>query len=135
MEGRVLRCVEGVICASTTSHCSLYFDGFMIHRNVQPDCTTADFLHQLEECLMDTVGIWIPFAVKEHFSFTQLLRAQDGRKDRVLPVEHQVDHGASVSTSPCAFVLGFKTGRWGECIPRGRHGSKGRRLSDGAPMG
>ena len=97
LEGRVLRCIEGVICASTTCHCSLHFDGFMIHRIAQPDCTTADFLHQLEQCLMDTVGFRIPFTVKGHVSFTQLLRAQDGRKGRVLAVDTQGEHGASGS--------------------------------------
>ena len=61
---------------------------------------------------MDTVGFQIPFAAEEHFSFTQLLRARDGRDDRVLPVEHHGEHGASVSTSPCALALGFTTGRW-----------------------
>ena len=65
----------------------------MIHRNVQPDCTTADFLHQMEQCLIETVGFGILFAVKEHFSFTQLLGAQDGREDRVRLVEHQGEHG------------------------------------------
>ena len=61
---------------------------------------------------MGTIGFRIPFAVTEHFSFTQLLRARDGRDDRVLPVEHQGEHGASISTSPCALALGFTTGRW-----------------------
>ena len=32
--------------------------------------------------------------------------------DRVLPVEHQGEHGASVSTSPCALALEFTTERW-----------------------
>ena len=104
LEDRFLRRIEGVICASTTSLCSLHFDGFMIHKNVQ------DFLHQLAQWLMDTVGFQIPFAAKEHFSFTQALRAQDGREDRALPVEHQGEHGASVSTSPRVFALGFTTG-------------------------
>ena len=39
---------EGIILASTTSHCSLHFDGFMVHRNVQSECTTTDFVHQLD---------------------------------------------------------------------------------------
>ena len=57
---------------------------------------------------METVGFRIPFAVKEHFSFTQLLRAQDGREDRVLPIEHQGEDGASESTSPCALLWGSR---------------------------
>ena len=78
LEDRVLRCVEGIILASTTSHCSLHFDGSMVHRNVQPECTTTDFVHQLEQRLEEATGFRIPFAVKEHHSFTQLLRARAG---------------------------------------------------------
>ena len=64
LEDRVLRCVEGIILASTTSHCSLHFHGFMVHRNVQPECTTTDFVHQLEQRLEEATGFRIPFCCK-----------------------------------------------------------------------
>ena len=41
-----MHCVENVVCASTTSHVSLHFDGF----------EAADFLNQLEQRLMGTTG-------------------------------------------------------------------------------
>ena len=88
LEDRVLRCVEDVVFASTSNHLSLHFDGFMVHRDNQLECTTADFLNLLDQRLMETTGFIIPFVVKEHFSFTQLLRARAGQGDRVLPVEY-----------------------------------------------
>ena len=105
-----------MILASTTSHCSLNFDGFMVHRNVQPECTTTDFVHQLEQRLEETTGFRIPFAVKEHHSFTQLLRARAGEHEYVLLVEHQGNNGGSISMSACALAFGFTTGRWMSAI-------------------
>ena len=95
LEDRVLRCVEVVVFASTSSHLSFHFDGFMVHRDNQLECTTADFLNLLDQRLMETTGFIVPFVVKEHFSFTQLLHARVGQDDRVLPVEHQGEHGVN----------------------------------------
>ena len=112
LEDRVLRCVEDVVFASTSSHLSLHFDGFMVHRDNQLECTTAEFLNLLDQRLMETTGFIIPFVVKEHFSFTQLLRARAGQDDRVLPVEHQGEHGVNMLISPCTLAAGFATSMW-----------------------
>ena len=85
---------------------SLHFDGFMVDRNLQPDCSTPDFLHRLAHRLLDDTGFTIPFVMKEHTTFMQLLRARAPRADRVLPAEH----AACLLTYPCAMAFGSVTG-------------------------
>ena len=82
---------------------------------------------------METTGFIVPFVVKEHFSFTQLLRARAGRDDRVLHVEHQGEHGVNMLISPCTLALGFATGMWTNAS-RGVRSVQGRRLSHDAAM-
>ena len=133
-EDRVLRCVEDVVFASNTSHLSLHIDGFIVHRDNQLECTKADFLNLSDQRLMETTGFIVPFVVKEHFSFTQLLRARAGQDDHVLPVEHQGEHGVNMLISPCTLASGFATGMWDECIPCCVRSVRGRRLSHDAAM-
>ena len=73
IEDRVLLCVEEVARASTSSHLSCHFDGFMVHRDVPPVTSSQQFLDDLARHLRTTTSFTIPFDLKKHFSFTQLL--------------------------------------------------------------
>ena len=75
-----MRCFEDVVCASTTSHSSLHFDGFMVQWNVLPECTAADFLKLLEQRFMDTSVFTIPFAVKTFFLHAAAARSRWPRR-------------------------------------------------------
>ena len=73
IEDRELLCVEEVARASTSSHLSCHFDGFMVHKDIPPVTSSKQFLHGLATHLRITTGLTIPFDLKEQFSFTQLL--------------------------------------------------------------
>ena len=106
LEDWVLCCIQ--VRASTTSHVSLHFDGFMVDRNLQPDCSTPDFLDRLAHRLLDVTGFTIPFVVKEHRTFMQMLRSRAPRADRVLLAEHN----ACLLTYPYTKAFGSATGLW-----------------------
>ena len=134
LEDRVLRCIEDKILASTTSHCSLHFDGFMVHRNVTPVCSLDEFRCHLEQTLENASGFRILFALKEHHSFAQLLRARAGGDERVLPDDQQSDTGTCLTASACALCRWFHYRQMDERNPRSDFGCRGRRLSNRAPM-
>ena len=107
----MLLCVEEVARASSSSHLSCHFAGFMVHRDVPPVTSSRQFLDYLAN-LWITIGFAIPFDLKEHFSFTQLLvRAAQQTHQLVLPAA-QDDLGERVVLGPCATTLGFTTGLW-----------------------
>ena len=47
IEDRVLLCVEEVAWTSTSTHLSLHFEGFMVHRDVPPVTSTRKFIRNL----------------------------------------------------------------------------------------
>ena len=81
----MLLCVEEVAQASTSSHLSSHFDGFMVHRDVPPMTSSQQFLDDLATHLRTTTGFTIPFELKEHFSFTQLLVRIAQQTHRLVP--------------------------------------------------
>ena len=87
--------------ASTSSQLLLHFTALVVRRNLQPECCPADSLHRLAQRLFDVARFTITFAVKEHTSFTLLLRARNAEDDRVHPAEYQGrGDGANLSGSP-----------------------------------
>ena len=58
-----------------------------------------------------TLGFTIPFNLKEHFSFTQLLARTAQQTHRLAPPAAQDDLGEDF-LGPCATALGFTTGLW-----------------------
>ena len=112
IEDRVLLCVEEVARASTSSHLSCHFDGFMVHRDVPPVTSSQQFLDDLAMHLRITTGFTIPFDLNEHFSFTQLLVRTAQQTHRLVPPAAQDDLGEGVVLGPCATALGFTTGLW-----------------------
>ena len=73
---------------------SFHLDGFMVHRDVPQVTSSQQFVDDLATHLHITTGFTIPFDLKEHFSFTQLLLRM----------------GEGVVLGPCATALGFTTG-------------------------
>ena len=84
-EDRVLLCVEEVARASTSSHLSWHFDGFMVHRDVPPVTSSQQFLDDLARHLRITKGFTISVDLKKHFSFRQLLVRTAQQTHRVVP--------------------------------------------------
>ena len=59
----VLLCVEEVARASTSSHLSCHFDGFMVHRDVPPVTSSQQFIDDLAPA--DHHGVHHPFRLEE----------------------------------------------------------------------
>ena len=76
--------------ASTSSQLLLHFTALVVRRNLQPECCPADSLHRLAQRLFDVARFTITFAVKEHTSFTLLLRARNAEDDREYQGEEMV---------------------------------------------
>ena len=78
--------------------------------------SAGDFLttvpRDLATHLRITTGFTIPFDLKEHFSFTQLLVRTAQQTHRLVPPAAQDDLGEGVVLGPCATGLGFTTGLW-----------------------
>ena len=85
IEDRELLCVEEVARASTSSHLSCHFDGFMVHRDVPPVTSSQQFLDDLATHLRITTGFRISFDLKKHVSFTQLLVRTAQQTRRLAP--------------------------------------------------
>ena len=88
--------MEEVARASTSSHLSCHLDGFMVHRNVPPVTSSQQFLDDLATHLRITTGFTIPFDLKEHFSFTQLLVRTAEQTHQLVPSPEQDDLGEGV---------------------------------------
>ena len=78
------------------------------HRDVPPVTSSQKFLNDLATHL----HITIPFDLKEHFSFTQLLVRTAQQTHQSVPPAAQDDLGEGVVLGPCATALGFTTGLW-----------------------
>ena len=110
--------MEEVARASTSSHLSCHLDGFVVHRDVPPVTSSQQFLDDLATHLRITTVFTVPFDLKEHFSFTQLLvRAAQQTHRLVLPVARH-DLGEGVVLGPCATALGLAAAR-AERVVRG----------------
>ena len=107
IEDTALLSVEEVARASTSSHLSCHFDGFMVHRDVPLVTSSQQFLDDLATHLRITTGFTIPFDLKKHFSFTQLLVRTAQHTYRLVPPAAQDDLGKGAATA-----LGFTTGLW-----------------------
>ena len=88
----------------------------MVHKNVMPVCSPDEFRCHLAQSLEEASGFRIPFALKEHHSFAQLLPARAGGHECVLPDEQQRDTGTCLTASACALAFGFLTDRWTSAI-------------------
>ena len=120
IEVRVLLCVEEVVGASTSSHLSCHFDGFVVHRDVPSVTSSQQFLDNLARHLRITTLFTIPFDMKEHFSFTQLLVRAAQETHRLVPRAAQDDLGEEVVLGLSVTALGFTTGLWlAAAVPRG----------------
>ena len=108
----MLLCAEEVARATTSSHLSCHFDGSMVHRDVPPVTSSQQFLDDLAAHLRITTGFTIPFNLKEHFSFTELLVRTAQQTQRLVPSAAQDALGEGVILGPCATALGFTTGLW-----------------------
>ena len=84
----------------------------MVHKDVPPVTSSQQFLDDLATHLRITTGFTIPFDLKEHFSFTQLLVRTAQQTHRLVPPAAQDDLGEGVVLGPCATALGFTTGLW-----------------------
>ena len=93
IDDRVLLCVEEVARASTSSHFSCHFDGFMVLRDVPPVTSSQQFLHNLATHLWITTGSPSLSILKEHFSFTQLLVRTAQQTHRLVPARGAGRHG------------------------------------------
>ena len=111
IDDRVLLCVGEVAWASISSHLSCHFDGFKVHRDARVTFS-QQFLDDLATHLRITTVFTIPFDLKEHFSFTQLLVRTAQQTHRLAPLPAQDDLGEGVVLGPCATALGFTTGLW-----------------------
>ena len=76
--------------------------------------SAGDFLTAVDLAtnLRITTGFTVPFDLKEHFSFTQLLVRTAQQTHRLVPPAAQDDLGEGVVLGPCATALGFTTGLW-----------------------
>ena len=84
----------------------------MVHKDVPPVTTSQQFLDDLATHLRITTRFTIPFDLKEHVSFTQLLVRTAEQTHRLVPLPAQDDLGEGVVLGPCATALGFTTGLW-----------------------
>ena len=110
IEDRVLLCVEEVARASTSSHLSCHFGGFMVHRDA-PVTSPQQFLDDLATHLRITTLSTTPFDFKEHLSFTSLSVPPNRRTSSYLP-RRRTTLVREWCLSPCATALGFTTGLW-----------------------
>ena len=101
IDDRVLLCVEEVLRASTSSHLSCHFDGFMVHRDVPPVTSSRQFLDDLATHLRITTGFTTPFDLKKHFSFALLLVCTAQQTRWLVPHAAQDDLGEGVVLGPC----------------------------------
>ena len=85
---------------------------FMVHRDVPPVTSSQQVLDDLATDLRITKGFTIPFDLKEHFSFTQLLVRTAQQTHQLVPLPAQDDLGEIVVLGPCATAVGFTTGLW-----------------------
>ena len=99
-------CVEEV--ASTSSHNSFLFDGFMVHSDVPPVTSSQQFIDDLATHLRITTGFTIPFDLTEHFSFTQLLVRTAQQTRQLVPPAARDDLGEGVVLGPCATASGSR---------------------------
>ena len=105
-------CVEEVARASTSSHLSCHFDGFMVHKDVPPVTSSQQFLDDLATHLRITTGFSVPFDLKEHFSFTQLLVRTAQQTHQYHAPWRRTTWAREWCLSPCATSLGLTTGLW-----------------------
>ena len=143
---RELLCVEEVARASTSSHLSCHFGGFMVHKDVPPVTSSQQFLDDLATHLRSTTEFTIPFDLKEHFSLTQLLVRVAQQTHRVVPLPPPrgggrpwrgsgagpLCHGAGVHDG---LVVGGSPRREGGAWSGGRlHCAGLARVNDGVPL-
>ena len=92
-EDRVLLWAEEVARASTSSHLSCHFDGFMVHRDVPPVSSSQQFLDDLATHLRVTTGFTVPFNLMERISFAELLVRTAQQTHRLAPSAAQYAPG------------------------------------------